>query len=271
MRLFDAHCHLQDERLLPDIEAVLRRAREAGAAGFACCGSSEADWPRVDALAMKHAGVLPYFGLHPWYIRGRSADWIVALEAFLRSRPLAGVGEIGLDHALKEFDPSDQLDVFRTQLVLARETGRAASIHCRRAWGNLLDVLREVGAMSSGFVVHSYSGSRELIPELIRLGGSLSFSGSITYPSNRRGRESAATVPPDRLLIETDAPDIPPFGVDPETANEPMNLALVLRALAEIRQTSPEALAKHLWENSTRLFGKRDARGALADERGTMP
>jgi TatD family hydrolase len=220
----------------------------------------------VADLAAQHADIAPSFGLHPWYVSERPADWLDRLRALLEAHPRAGVGEIGLDHAEKHLDPADQMRVFLDQLALARDLGRPASIHCRRAWGALQEALARTGPLPAGFVVHSYSGSRELIPALAGCGGYFSYSGSLTYPDNRRGAESAQAVPLDRLLIETDSPDILPYGASRpsaaegsegghvEGANEPANLVLVLQRLADLRATPAEDLAAAMWQNSLRLF-----------------
>ncbi len=259
MIMFDAHCHLQDERLAASLDADIQQAGARGVSGWSCCGVEESDWDAVARLAASSSGVRPSFGLHPWFVAKRSPLWERHLRDALRDYPSAGVGEIGLDHALKERNDADQLSVFETQFRFAQDLGRAVSIHCRRAWGALLDSLSRLGPHEPGFVVHSFSGSHELIPQLVRLGGYFSVSGSITFSHNRRGRRSAAAVPEARLLIETDAPDLPPMrdGVPPErgTVNRPENLTLTLDAMAEIRDMPRDAVAGLTWRNAVRLFG----------------
>lgn len=108
MRLFDAHCHLQDERLVTRAAAVFEAAGREGVAGFCCCGTEEGDWGAVADLAAAHPGIVPAYGLHPWYISPRSPDWSAALAARLAANPRAAVGEIGLDHAIADHDDADQ-------------------------------------------------------------------------------------------------------------------------------------------------------------------
>ena len=129
----------------------------------------------------------------------------------------------------------------------------------------MLDLLRARGPLSAGFLCHSYSGSADLIPELVQLGGHFSFSGAVTFSRNKRGRLSAAAVPSDRLCAETDAPDIlpympdqpPPAGTAERPPNEPAHLTYVLRALAEIRGEAVDRIAALTFENACRLFGGR--------------
>ena len=257
MLLFDAHCHLQDEKLAPRLDEAIKNAREAGIGHGVCCGSAENDWDEVRALAQKYPGVIPSFGLHPWYVRERSQEWLVRLQDILRSIPSA-VGEIGLDHAIEPHNDEEQESVFIAQVQLAKELNRPFSIHCRRAWGQLIPLLTEHAPYPAGFLIHSYSGGPDLVPELAKLGAFFSFSGSITLSGNKKGHRSARAVPADRLLIETDAPDIPPQIPDkPESRTElnvPANLIHVLNKMAELRSWTAEKTAEITRENGMELF-----------------
>ncbi len=257
MPLYDAHCHLQDARLAPDLAGVMARAAAAGVEQLLCCGTAEKDWPQVLALATRHPQVRPALGLHPWHAGNRSARWVQGLWGLLCKHPAAAVGEIGLDHALATRNDAEQAAVFREQLALAREMGRPAVVHCRRAWGALLEILRRDGPWPAGFMIHSYSGAADLVPELAALGAYFSFSGSLTLHGNRRGHAAAQAVPEDRLLIETDAPDLPPArpGRQPEDLNEPANLVMVRDKLAELRGLPAADVARLTWNNARRLFG----------------
>jgi len=261
MQLFDAHCHLQDERIVNDAAGIMARAAQAGVKRFACCGSSESDWPAVERLSTQFPELVPSFGVHPWYVAQGSQGWTATLRSCLERMPQAGVGEIGLDHAPEKRNDRLQTDFFLTQLRLAVELQRPASIHCRRAWPAMLETLRKIGRLPAGFVIHSYSGTPNLIKPLLELGAYFSYSGSITRPGNRKGVETVKAVPLDRLLIETDAPDIPPFISDRDhpadtgpILNEPANLVHVLRRVAELRGMTEQELALHTWENACRLF-----------------
>jgi TatD DNase family protein len=224
-----------------------------------CCGSEEKDWADAAALAHADGRIVPAFGLHPWYVRDRTAGWLETLAGFLKAEPRAVVGEIGLDRALKERNDDEQGEVFLAQLRLAREMGRAVSIHCRRAWGQLMQYDADLRALPRGFAIHSYSGARDLIAPLAQAGAFFSFSGTITWSHNVRAHDACRNVPSDRLLIETDAPDLMPAGAEDKPVNEPANLLRVLRKVAELRGASPEAMAELTWRNSNRLFMGREA------------
>lgn len=256
MELFDAHCHLQDERLAAGLAGAMQRAAAAGVTAWMCCGSAEADWPAVRAVTERFPGVLASIGLHPWYVSARQPGWLDRLRVLLAAQPRAGVGEIGLDHALEDADLGAQEAVFLEQFALSIELRRPASLHCRRAFGRLLELLPRFPAHPVGFVIHAFSGATELIAPLARQGAYFSFSGSITRSGNRRGHAALCAVPPDRMLIETDAPDLPPVidGHVPEGPNEPANLLHVLRAAAVLRGVPEADLAAQTRRNAQRLF-----------------
>lgn len=264
MQLFDAHCHLQDERLSPHLDPVMERASQAGVTGLMCCGSCEEDWERLPGIARRFPAVRVSFGLHPWYIGGRSSRWLDRLEENLAAFPSA-VGEIGLDHALDKDTFGDQESVLLAQIHLANKLRRPVTFHCRRAWGRLMELLDATGWPASGFVIHSYSGSAELVEPLARRGAFFSFSGAITYEQNRRGREAVAAVPLDCLLIETDAPDllpalparaIPLQDAGGKPANEPAFLARILTEAAFLRKIPEGELAIATKRNAERLWNQ---------------
>jgi TatD DNase family protein len=253
MHLFDAHCHLQDKRIFAKAGDIVARAREAGVTHMLCCGTRESDWDAVKALAARYPEIIPAFGLHPWFAGERSDAWLEKLETLLREVPAAAVGEIGLDHVIDERNDEDQAMVFIAQLKLARNLKRAVSMHCRKAWGTMMEILEKQCGTPDGGAVHSYSGPPDLIRQFETLNVSLSFSGSITYDRNKRGKASLTAVAERYLLVETDSPDIPPLGVEQGT-NEPAHLKKVAETTALVRGCSVEEIAEITCRNGTRLF-----------------
>ena len=257
MQLFDAHNHVQDERIFPDIEKIMHRAREAGVVAMGVKGCCEADWHRVVDIAERYEGVHPAFGLHPWFIAGRSDAWLGKLERMLVEHPQASVGEIGIDHAIGDCDQADQEAVFLAQMELARKLDRPVSIHCRQAWGRLIKLLDGFGDLTRGMLIHCFGGSAEVATELVKRGGYISFSGSITRPNNKKAGPAIRAVPGDRILIETDAPDITPHGA-PSERNEPAFVRLVLAKAAELKGCSEGELAALTFQNALRFFAGMD-------------
>lgn len=255
MKLFDSHCHLQDDRIFDQVEMVINRALESGVSLMVCCGCSEKDWGKVNAIADKFKSVIPAFGIHPWYVSECSEKWLENLEYLLKSKPLAAVGEIGLDHAIKTCNYELQLDVFIKQLRLAEKLHRPVSIHCRKAWGDLLCVLKQENGSKYGGAVHSYSGSAQMVCQLQKYNLSISFSGSVTKNGNRRAREAISEVDADRLLIETDSPDILPQGYI--GINEPANLTSVAQQIAVIKNHNIQTIAELTFNNAVKLFQRQ--------------
>lgn len=276
-KLFDAHNHIHDERIYPMLDQVMERAQDAGIERMAIKGCSEKDWPKVAGIINRYSNIHLAFGLHPWFIGGRSGQWLQTLADLLTSYPQASVGEIGIDHAVENRADSDQEAVFLAQLELARKLDRPVTIHCRGAWGRLMELLDGFGALPRGMLIHCFGGSPEIAQELVERGASLSFSGSITRPNNKKAGPAIRAVPADRILLETDAPDLMPYnivdgascsvmadqhvmpgptGLDaPSTKiNEPANLRYVLAKAAELRGISEAALAELTFRNAERFF-----------------
>ena len=227
-------------------------------------GSCEEDWPQVEALARQYPQVIPSFGYHPWYVKERSPQWQRVLVEFLDRNPSA-VGEIGLDRWIKDHDLPQQEEAFAWQLRIAAERDLPASIHCLQAWGRLLELLEAGPRPKRGFLLHSFGGPQEMLVPLARLGAYFSLPGYFAHERKVRQRETFKHVPPDRLLIETDAPDqlLPdernefPL-IDAATGkplNHPANILTVYRFAGELLGEPLAVLAARVEENFLRLFG----------------
>lgn len=257
MELFDTHCHLQDERYGAGVEGVIQRAREAGISRLVCCGTREEDWARVLELASRHTCIVPLLGLHPWFVGEARQGWPERLEEVAR-RHAIGIGECGLDFALENPDRAGQETAFAAQVRLARALDRPLSIHCRQAWESLIRICREEGLPRRGAVVHAFSGSPEVAVQLQDLGFSLAFGCSLANPANKRTPKALLAVREDRLLLETDSPDIPPRHLPewpPDGLNEPRYLVLVLETASRILGEDPESLGRRLFKNANEVFG----------------
>ncbi len=263
-RLYDAHNHLQDNRLGADLDAVVAATQESGVAKMVVNGSAEEDWPQVLSLARRYPQVIPSFGLHPWYVKDRSPNWQRELARHLDATPSA-VGEVGLDRWIKDYDLPAQEEVFVWQLRLAAARDLPLSIHCLQAWGRMLELLQAGPRPQCGFLLHSYGGPRELVAPLAELGAYFSLPGYFAHERKSRQREAFRAVPADRLLIETDAPDqsLPPERVNHplpndssgKPANHPANLGAIYRFAAELFHEPLEKLAIQVEANFFALFG----------------
>jgi TatD DNase family protein len=282
MILHDAHNHLQHPRLAPFLEEALATLATLPFGRAVINGTSESDWASVNGLADRHSWSIPSFGVHPWYVEDVSRNWAATLRGSLERCPMAGVGEIGLDRWIAGHDLSVQIPIFREQLAIACELNRPATIHCVRAWGAVWDVVREADLPDCGFLLHAYGGPSEMVTEFVERGAYFSFSPYFLHERKAAQRALFAELPLNRVLVETDAPDLAPppeksryqiYDADGKFVNHPANILLAYEALAELRGMPLEKLAGAIDENFQRLFGSaaNDHRESLLSlpERGS--
>lgn len=253
MIFFDSHCHLQDERIKDHASEVIQQALSDGVAYMLCCGSCESDWEDVALLARRWKQIIPAFGIHPWYISTCSARWRDCLCDYLREFPHAAVGEIGLDHLHTTDNWREQLEVFTEQLELATQMKRPVSVHCLKAWGDLLKTFSSMKKLPEHIALHSYSGSAELVQVLATMGCYFSCSGTVTHNKNTRIRNAVTTFPRERILLETDTPDIPPQGYQGYT--NPSLINQVNEAVAALCNFDAEQMAHISYKNACTCFG----------------
>ncbi|MBV8216385.1 MAG: TatD family hydrolase [Verrucomicrobia bacterium] len=262
----DAHNHLQATGLESFLEKVIPACEGLGVARMIVNGITEQDWDRIKELASRHGFVTPSYGLHPWYLKEKKPGWEKRLEERLISDAKAHVGEVGLDLWMRDPDLPSQIETLRHSLQIAERNRRAITIHCLRAWEQLLDVLRSERLPARGFLLHAYSGPPEMVGPFTELGAYFSFSGYFLNPGKEDRLASFRQVRSDRLLAETDAPSMPlpdihsefrlPGAIDGETINHPGNIRAVYAALSSLRKVDLSDLVKICTENSNRLFGE---------------
>lgn len=255
MALFDSHNHLQR---FDDPARIIGEMREAGIEGCVVNGTSEADWEAVATLAEGFPDfVRPAFGLHPWYAQRRTGGWLKRLETYLDRFPNASIGECGVDGWVAEPPLEVQLEVFLPQLAIARERKLPVTIHSLKAWEALFEAFAEE-APPERFLMHSFGGSPELVKRLVPMGAWFSFSGYFLQPRKAKVVEAFKIIPRDRLLIETDAPDMmPPLEFverELEGMNHPANLKRIAAGLAERLEVELRQLAKETAANHARFF-----------------
>ena len=265
MNLSDAHCHLQDARFDGQLDLALARCREFGIKRWMVNATREADWDAVSGLAANYSEIRCSFGLHPWWQKERGANWQPALERVLQRHPEAGIGETGLDRWMEGFDFADQLEVLHGHLELSKKLDRPVSLHCLRAWPELAGCVKRCPPSKRGFLLHSFNGPEAMVEQWVELGAYFSFSPAFLYPRKAAVRETLKRLPLERILVESDAPDMaPPQDIavatlpgHPEKAlNHPANLILCVDALAADRGITPDTFALQLEANYERLFGK---------------
>lgn len=265
MTLFDAHCHLQDPRIGGRVGEVVERAKGAGVEGVHVNGTEEGDWGAVLGLRERWPGfVAVSLGVHPWKVGGVREGWEKRLrEAVVREG--CGIGEIGLDARMGDGLDAVRRRVFRVQLEMSFELGVPASLHCRGAWGEMLEILLKGPRHPAGMLIHAFSGPAGVLEALAEKNVSVSFGGSSARLGNKRAATAMRAAVEGFYLLETDAPDLPPElpegaghlrGADGKLLSEPCYLPLVARRVGELRGVSAVAAAEATGDAWRRMFGK---------------
>jgi TatD DNase family protein len=237
----DTHCHLDAAEFGAAQAALVGRAQVAGVGRIVVPAVERANFTVVQALCAQYPACAPAYGIHPMYVdRAAPADLEVLREFLQQGSPVA-VGEIGLDFFVAQHDRERQEYYFSAQLRLAREFDLPVLLHIRRAQDVVLKHLRRSGVR--GGIAHAFNGSRQQAEEFIKLGFRLGFGGAMTYARATRLRELAATLPLQSIVLETDAPDIPPEFLPRGQPNAPEYLPRIAQTLAGLRCMSVEDAA----------------------------
>jgi TatD DNase family protein len=256
MQLIDSHAHLADERILPDVDAVVERARAAGLVGIVTIATDAEDAATNLGLAERFDGVWSTAGIHPHAASTSSDETLSIVREMVRHPRVVALGETGLDYHY-DFSPREaQRTNFLRHLEMARETGLPLIVHNRESDDDLRALLREAGEGTVG-VLHSFSSGRELLEEALAIGWYASFSGMITF-KKFEGADFVRMVPADRIMVETDTPYLAPVPHRGKT-NEPAFVTHVARRAAELRGEDPAAFAAQTLENTRRFYGKMRA------------
>jgi TatD DNase family protein len=289
----DAHTHVQLAAFDEDRKEVLARAREAGVWMINVgtqLETSKAAVNLTEELAGHETGVLAAVGLHPVHtaksfhdeqefgsdeklkkVSAHGEKFNLASYRKLAAHPnVVAIGECGLDYyhfadnEPREDQVRKQKEAFMGQIELSHETGKPLMIHCRNAFPDLIQILKNYEKKLGGSlgrnpgVVHFFTGTADDAHMLLNLGFSFTFGGAITFPPRKGKAEGdydrlVKIIPANRILSETDAPYVSPIAHRGER-NEPAYVVEVVKRLAELKNISPEAMKKHIWENARRIF-----------------
>jgi TatD DNase family protein len=260
MIYFDTHAHLDDEAFDADRDEVIARAERAGLAGVVCPGITAGSSEQAVRLAERYPSVYAAVGIQPNCCHEAApGDW-QRVEALAERPGVVALGETGLDRYW-DFTPFEvQQDYFQRHLDLAAKLDLPVVVHCREAEADVLAMLREVSRSRGGAVrgvIHAFSGDLAMAEECLALGLFVSLAGPVTYRNKKfQGlREVSASVPSDRIVIETDSPYLVPHPLrGKQKRNEPALVALVAECLAELRGTTVEKIAAQTTDNARRLF-----------------
>jgi TatD DNase family protein len=261
--LIDSHCHLNYKGLVEDQQNVLERARAAGVDLMLNIATREREWDDVLATAEREPDVWATVGIHPHEADEHPhVDTARLVERAAHPR-IVGIGETGLDYYYDHSDRDRQQRSFRAHIAAARETGLPLIVHTRDAEDDTIAILRdEMGKGAYTGVIHCFTASGAFADMAMEIGFYISISGIVTFRNARDLQETAARLPEDRLLIETDSPFLAPVPHRGKPC-EPAFIADTARFLAELRGTSVEALGEATSRNFRTLFS-RTAAGTTA-------
>lgn len=254
--LIDSHCHLNYKGLVEDQHAVLDRARAAGVGTMLNISTREREWDEVLATAEREHDVWATVGIHPHEADTHPHIDTAKLVARAAHPKIVGIGETGLDYFYEHSDRSQQQSSFRAHIDAARETQLPLIVHTRDAEEDTLSILREeMGKGAFPGVIHCFTASGAFADAAMDIGFYISISGIVTFRNAKDLQETAARLPADRLLIETDSPFLAPVPHRGKSC-EPAFVADTARFLANLRNESLETLENTTSANFLRLFTK---------------
>lgn len=253
--LIDSHCHLNYASLGEDVPGVLARARAAGVGGFLAISCRQNEWDGVIALADANSGVWASVGIHPHEADSHPDTDAATLIAATQHPRVIAIGETGLDYYYDKSDRERQQQSFRSHISAARTAGLPIIVHTRDAEADTLALLKEPGQGALAGVIHCFTASQAFADEALALGLYISLSGIVTFKNARDLQATAATIPADRLLVETDSPYLAPVPMRGKTC-EPAFVAHTARFVAQLRGDSEAGLAAQTTANFHRLFTK---------------
>ncbi|MBB4917797.1 TatD family hydrolase [Streptosporangium saharense] len=268
--VFDSHCHLDimvgdrqassgdpvaqaAQAAQASVESILDQARSVGVTRLVTIGYDLPSSRWNAQVAELHADVYAGVAIHPNEAHASTPEVLAEIEELARLPHVRAVGETGLDYYRDWASKDDQHASFRAHIEIAKRTGKALVIHDRDAHDDVLDVLADQGAPEV-VVFHSFSGDAEMAARCVKAGYYMSFSGPVTYKNAGYLREAAALAPTELMLVETDAPYLPPTPHRGKP-NAPYLIPLTLRCLAEVKGIDPDELARAVSANGETVFG----------------
>jgi TatD DNase family protein len=252
--LIDTHAHLDMEAFRHDLEAVIKRASEGGVVQIITVGIDHESSSRALELAKRFEPIYAAVGCHPHEAQVSLKEGIESLARAASHPKVVAWGEIGLDFYWKRSPPEAQLELFSHQLEMAVDLRLPVIVHDRDAHEETLATLKRMGKGKRRGVIHCFSGDYRLAMTLIGLGYLISIPGTVTYKNASQVRDVASRVPLESLLIETDAPFLPPSPKRGER-NEPFFVTFTAREIARLRKMDLQELARCTSDNARTLFG----------------
>ena len=251
--MLDSHCHLNDTQYTNEVDQIVNNFLSAGIEKAICVGCDPTSNKKAKEIANTYNCVYYTVGIHPDDCYKYNEK---ELEEYLKAndKKLLAVGEIGLDYYHNKDNKEDQIKVFESQINLAKKYSLPIVIHCRDAYGDMLEILKRNAPFEHGAVMHCYSGSLEFAKELLKLGVKFSFTGTVTYKNAKTAQEVVQNLPNDSFFFETDSPYLTPTPYRGKR-NEPKYVEEVYKFVADLKGISVKEMEK-MADNNAKLFFK---------------
>jgi TatD DNase family protein len=261
MKLIDTHCHLDASEFDLDRDQILLETIATGVTMIVVPAVTPVNYSHVTALSQQHAHCCYALGMHPMYVDNFSPSDVAGLQTLVTNtltaeNKLVAIGEIGLDFFVTRENGEIQEYFFSEQLKIAREHDLPVILHVRRAIDDVLKHLRRTTV--TGGIAHAFNGSMHQAEAFIELGFKLGFGGAMTYPRALKIRELAKNLPLEAIVLETDAPDMPPAWLEKKERNSPKELLNIAKILADIRGVPLAQIIEITSKNAIEVLPKLD-------------
>jgi TatD DNase family protein len=247
--MIDFHAHLDDEKILPFLDEIIKRAKDVGVSLIVSPSVNLDSALKIIEISKKFENVLPMIGIHPSEIDNFNDEDLNQIEDFIKEEKIIGIGEIGLDYTYKT-DKNKQKEIFEKQLQLAEKYKLPVVLHIRETFNEIFGILKNFKVIP---IWHSCTGNLEEVEKFLEIGGFISFSGIITFKNANRLREIAKIVPLERMFLETDSPYLTPEPYRGKI-NEPAYIKFVYQKVAEIKNIEIGKVSNIIRNNFENLF-----------------
>ncbi len=256
MKLFDSHCHLDDEKFNEDREELIKQIKEAGITKLISAGYSLESSKKAIKLAKNYDFIYATAGISPNDIPQTNEELWKMIEEIKekvkQNNKVVAIGEIGLDYYWNEQNKELQKIAFIKQIQLANELELPIVIHTREAIQDTLDILKQNEVKQKG-IFHCCPLNRELVKEALKLGFYISLAGPITFKNSKNADEIIGMIPNEKILIETDSPYLSPEPLRGKR-NDPRNVKYIAQKIAEVKNVSTEEIAKITYQNAEKFL-----------------
>lgn len=258
--LIDTHAHLNFEAFKDDLEEVIQKAQDEGVEKIINVGANLESSKKAVELAQKYDSCFASVGIHPHHAEDYD-DVEGKLEKLAQNPKVVAIGECGLDyHPYGNggiANPKKQKELFLAQIELAQKLNLPLILHCRDAHVDMLELIKQYTINHTPFTIHGifhcFSGDENFLQEVLSLGFYVGFDGNITYKNAQNLRDLVKLTPPDRLLLETDCPYLPPEPLR-GLRNAPANVKIIAKAVAQVKELPEEEIARKTTQNAKKIF-----------------